>query len=547
MLLALWLLPAVLSWPARVAAGCQGGPIWLWPESIFLTFQNGPDHDPVRFMLGCPDLAHPVRFWSALGLEGVAVGVVPALMLRELRAVSGPASPTRWARLWDLRRAGLIVYRPRSHRLVLGRSKRSLVAAKAGVSVVVFGPTGSGKTAGICIPQVLEWDGPVVAVSVKNDLVTKAGGARQGMGKTDIYDPTGITGVATCTWSPQQRCEDWDRAMRMGQWLVQGKRGYASPDAEWEHWEDAAIRLVSCALYAGACLRLPIAAPLAWLDDGSGQQLGRAIAAVKDRDQRAWQWYRSVQERPERERGSCYSGSQKALRPYLERAIGASARESSFDPRAFLGSGSQTLFIVAPQSEQQRVSGIFTSLIMSILTEATNLAQSRPNGRLPRPLLVMLDECANTAPVRELPQYLSTARGMAITIVAIFQDLSQCEAGYGELAGSIVSNAGATVFLSGSKDRKTLDLIRDLAGQRMRPRVTEDNRGGRQTTLEKEDLVPRELSRQLDSSRAILIYRNLPPALLDLRNCHVDRDLQRATQPLIPASGSPLDRPVSPE
>ena len=56
-------------------------------------------------------------------------------------------------------------------RLVLGRTGRHLVAAEPGQSVIVFGATQSHKTSGFAVPALLEWAGPVVAASVKTDLV----------------------------------------------------------------------------------------------------------------------------------------------------------------------------------------------------------------------------------------------------------------------------------------------------------------------------------------------------------------------------------------
>ena len=185
------------------------------------------------------------------------------------------------------------------------------------------------------------------------------------------------------------------------------------------------------------------------------------------------------------------------------------------------------LYLIAPQSEQARLSGVFTSLVMTLMTDAADIAQSSPDGRLPRPLLMMLDECANTAPIRELPQYLSTVRSMGITVVAIFQDLAQCEARYGELASSIVNNARGVLFLSGSKDRKTLELLRDLTGRQRERRYTQDNSGGEQLTFEKDEMLPVELGRRLGPGRGVLLYEHLPPAILRMRNCYRDRDLRR--------------------
>ncbi len=537
--------PAAIALPARLAGGRLEHIPDAWPVSLMQrVIDRGRAPGPWGWM-GWSGVVRPGVFWVTLTLEALFLLGAVVVVARLARTTGiGVKDASRWAHGIDVRRARLVLRRPRPLRLILGRLPGGLfrgpfVAAPPGVSVLVFGPTGSGKSAGLCVPHILEWDGPVVAISVKNDLVVQTAGERQRRGRADVFDPTGTTGFATCTWSPMARCRSFDRAMRVGQWLVQGQgqgpgAGRGTTDAEWAHWEDAAIRLVSSALYAGDALGASVTDAVSWLDDGSGTKLGLALGAVPNRDPRAVQWYQSVQERPERERGSCYSTSQKALRPYIERAVAASAVDPSFDPRNFLESDNDTLYLVAPQAEQERLAGVFASLVMTVMTDAADLAQSRSEGSLRRPLLVVLDECANTAPIRDLPQYLSTVRSMGITLVAIFQDLSQCEHRYGDLAGSIVNNARAVLFLSGSKDRKTLELLRDLAGRRLARRYTADSRGGSQVTFEKEELVAVEIGRQLGPGRAVLLLDHLCPIALRLRNCYRDPDLRRRRLRFLP-------------
>jgi len=60
-----------------------------------------------------------------------------------------------------------------------GLSARVLVASEPRTSVLVVAPTQSGKTTSLVIPTILEWDGPVLATSIKAALVqdTLAGDA----------------------------------------------------------------------------------------------------------------------------------------------------------------------------------------------------------------------------------------------------------------------------------------------------------------------------------------------------------------------------------
>src|SRR5207248_1670459 len=94
----------------------------------------------------------------------------------------------------------------RRRRLVLGHHDRGPVSVPEGSALVVFGPPGAGKSAGICIPLVQEWDGCVVAASRRRDLIDGAAGIRQHRGRVEVLDPADVTGLGTCTWSPVETC-----------------------------------------------------------------------------------------------------------------------------------------------------------------------------------------------------------------------------------------------------------------------------------------------------------------------------------------------------
>ncbi|MGH9007928.1 MAG: type IV secretory system conjugative DNA transfer family protein, partial [Acidimicrobiales bacterium] len=99
----------------------------------------------------------------------LAAGLIGSRSLgaRPRRASSG----ARWATGRDL--ASLrIGGRGRIHiGVTTGRALAHPVWTERSQSVAVVGPTQSGKTSAIAIPAILGWDGPVVAVSVKTDLV----------------------------------------------------------------------------------------------------------------------------------------------------------------------------------------------------------------------------------------------------------------------------------------------------------------------------------------------------------------------------------------
>ena len=65
-----------------------------------------------------------------------------------------------------------------------------------------------GKTTGFAIPALLEWDGPVLATSVKGDLLEDTITHRRAIGETWVFDPVGSTAEPSAGWSPLHSSTD---------------------------------------------------------------------------------------------------------------------------------------------------------------------------------------------------------------------------------------------------------------------------------------------------------------------------------------------------
>jgi type IV secretion system protein VirD4 len=202
------------------ATGIAGGLVWATGQVAGLAFGHTWLHvDPgelasvlihLREHLGDPQFAWPADAQAALpgpvgmyaaftattGAAATAAGQVLRLvgagdrprLGRSGRAVREKSST--WAHQGELR--GLLVRHPQPGRLVLGRRggvTGRLLAAEESHSVLVYGPPGSFKTAGLVIPAILEWDGPVVSTSVKPDVLRASLRERRAVGEVWVYDP----------------------------------------------------------------------------------------------------------------------------------------------------------------------------------------------------------------------------------------------------------------------------------------------------------------------------------------------------------------------
>ena len=79
--------------------------------------------------------------------------------------------------------------------MTLGRAGSALLAAESRQSVLVVGPTQTRKTSGLAIPAMLERAGPVIATSIKTDLLRDTIASRTASGRVFVFDPTGCTGM----------------------------------------------------------------------------------------------------------------------------------------------------------------------------------------------------------------------------------------------------------------------------------------------------------------------------------------------------------------
>ena len=86
------------------------------------------------------------------------------------------------------------------------RRKRGSVGSGRRSSVAAIGPSQSGKTSTV-ISGILDWDGPAVLSSVKNDLFDATVARRLQLGKVFVFDPMRTIpvlpdGVVRVGWSP---------------------------------------------------------------------------------------------------------------------------------------------------------------------------------------------------------------------------------------------------------------------------------------------------------------------------------------------------------
>ena len=400
------------------------------------------------------------------------------------------------------------------------------MAAERTQSVIVFGPTQSLKTSGFAVPALLEWSGPVVAASVKTDLVDHTISCRRGCGEVQCFDPSGSTGMTSASWSPLASSRTWPAARRAAAGLTEVAKSSVGTMADGDFWYATAARMLAPLLFAAATGDRDMSDVIRWVDTHEETEVLDLLGAagVPAALHAAW----SVFGKEERQRSSIYTTVETVLEPF---ALGAPAREgdgsAEVDP-ARLVDGNNTLYLCAPAHDQRRLAPLFVSVVRRIVEHAYDRV-TLTHGPLDPPLLVVLDEAANIAPLADLDTLAATAAGHGVQLVTVWHDLAQITARFGSRATTVVNNHRAKLFLSGISDPSTLDYASHLIGEEevLLPATTRGGRSGPSTTRSPTTrrLAPPDALRRIAPGHAVLVYGDLPPIRLRLRPWFADPGL----------------------
>ena len=129
-------------------------------------------------------------------------------------------------------------------------------------------------------------------------------------------------------------------------------------------------------------------------------------------------------QRDDRTRSGIYTTAETVLAAYADPGVLASALMPDLRAERLLDGGHHTAYLCAPAHEQRRLQPLFATLVQEIVACAYERATATGEPLDP-PLLLVLDECANIAPLRDLATLASTGAGQGIQLVSVFQDMAR--------------------------------------------------------------------------------------------------------------------------
>jgi type IV secretion system protein VirD4 len=412
-----------------------------------------------------------------------------------------------------------------------------LVYAEHRHALVAFGPSQSGKSAGLAVPALLEWQGPAIASSIKSDLLAATTIRRRALGEVFVFDPLGLSGVPGQAWSPLHAAKTWDGALEVA-WRLAGAAQLDQPGAEGgDFWAIAAEQRLAPLLYIAAVTGAGMDAVVRWVYGQGARELDQALNRLSefagdseqlDAAHAAFDAVRAFEAQADRTRSWIEATAQALLRAYRFERVRRSARCTEILPNRLLDQSS-TLYLIGDAKSSKLLRPIFLALLSEIVDRAYERA-THNGGRLKRPLLLCLDEAGNVAPLPNLAEIASTAASHNIQLVSIFHDLAQARSRYGAQAETVVNSHRARMLLPGVADLETLRYFAGLVGDEEaldQTRATGAGGPSRSTASRRRPLMASEALRQLPEGHALLLYGRLAPTRVKLRMWFADRRLRR--------------------
>ncbi|MGO4535187.1 type IV secretory system conjugative DNA transfer family protein [Leifsonia sp. 2MCAF36] len=532
---------------ATITATCGGGG---QPGSVFAGLELAMGGDASGFVLlpGCTAPVTLIRVLDLLAvfllLSAIAAGVVWWLRYRQsdryfihdLRGRDGLAKPGEVRKHTSARtalrraktlRPSLVNPTPSAAGWRVGGAHGQDVYVSIEDSIVVEGAPRSGKGYRFIINAILDWDGPLITTSTRNDNLSATMRERARVGEVTVFDPQELTGVRSALRiSPVAGCEDPLIADQRGQAIIAGTALGASKTNQ--EWAQVSSSVLSRLLHAAAVSGRGTDALARW---GSNPRIAReAVSVLANQGTPGWsEDLDAIINGDEKLLANTWFGVFGALRPLSIPAIRNAMTPGpgeQFDLDAFLA-GSNSLYLVGTGAGAGSVGGFLGAVLDDIVETARRKALASPGSRLDLPLALILDEIANMFSWPALPRIMADGGGIGISTIVVLQALSQAETAWSRSeADTIWSAATAKLLLGGASDVDHLRDIECLLGlRRIRNTGHSYNDNGSSTNVQNEKVPVMTIDeiRRMPESVGLLAYRNRRGILLDLRGW-TDRD-----------------------
>lgn len=387
---------------------------------------------------------------------------------------------------------------------------------KLNQNTLILGGSGSGKTRGYVMPNVLQAHSSYIITDPKGEILEKAGYFLEKVKGYKIRvlnldEKTQSDGYNPFTYIHPERAGYEERVLSLIETIIINTDGGEKKGGSDPFW-DKAERLFLQAVFffttdgfvpeernMNTVLKLITMLDIAEEEDKMNSDLdvfARIFAARYGEEHIGVQQYKEF-------RGKASGKTAKSI------VISAVARLAPFRTSAvkkifsydsmhldMVGEEKTAIFVVVPPTDSSFnfIAGmLFTQLFQELQYCATQVHKHH-GQRLPVPCRFILDEFANTCTIPNFVKILAYARSFGIGITPILQSLEQIKNMYKEEWGVIVDNCNTLLYLGSITHMDTLEYMSKLIGKgTFDKKTTGVTKGRTGSSSQNLDVVGREL------------------------------------------------------
>ncbi|GAA1565006.1 hypothetical protein GCM10009789_18210 [Kribbella sancticallisti] len=354
--------------------------------------------------------------------------------------------------------------------VLIGRTVRDNVEVFGSwedMHVDVWGPR-TGKTTSRAVPAILDAPGAVIATSNKRDIVDATRDPRSAKGTVWVFDPQEVCAEEpNWWWNPLSYITDEVKARQLADHFVASQR---SENARTDAFFDAAgTDLLAGLLLAAAVAKRPITQVYTWLADQRNDEPERILRSTPGLQLSA-DALSGVINAPDKQRAGIYGTAQQSAQFLVNRKVtrwvipnGPNDNRPQFNPHQFVREGG-TLYSLSKEGAGT-AGPLVTALTVAVVEAAEDYAKTCPGGRMPSPLVGVLDEAANVCRWKDLPDLYSHFGSRGIVLMTILQSWAQGVECWGERGmEKLWSAANIRVYGGGVSDANFLERLSKLIG-----------------------------------------------------------------------------------
>ncbi|SEP43172.1 type IV secretory system conjugative DNA transfer family protein [Nitrosovibrio sp. Nv6] len=383
--------------------------------------------------------------------------------------------------------------------LILGTHRSEYLRMDEPLSVLIYAPPGSGKTAGIIIPSLLSCGNSALVHDPKGELHDKTAGFRMRNGHRIIRFEPAAAGSAR--WNPlgkDELPETWSERIsyidRIANSLVNaGKQG----DDYWTREARSLFVFFSLFLtFRDGETSLPGVREFALSQADPQGFVADLLENTPGLPQRVIEEGNGILAKSGNEFSGVFGTFKSFLNSYGDEFIAANTKDSDFQLRN-LRESETTIYLVVRNSDQSRLR-LFATLFFE--SAALVLIHDEPT-KDERKVTFYLDEFVRLGNMREVLQMPAISRSFKVNVVFVVQSMSQVVDLYGQSGADQLRNTCSYHIVFAQNEQKIAEDISRSIGNRTRKKLTYSSgeRNITRNTSEAEEGIPLVLSQEVMS------------------------------------------------